>query len=101
MKVRWTLPAVEQLQAIHAYIARDSVRYAKRMIDRITKRSTQIARFPRSGQVVPEYQNENIREVIEGNYRVIYQIESDGISVVAVFHGAQLLPRGAPGSNPG
>jgi plasmid stabilization system protein ParE len=96
MKVRWTLHAVEQLRAIHAYIARDSERYATRTVDRITGRTQQIARFPRSGQIVLEYQTENIREVIESPYRLIYRIDGDSIVVVAVFHGAQLLPQEPP-----
>jgi len=48
-----------------AYIALDSPEYAKRMVDRITRRSQQIANFPLSGRKVPEYNLEQIREVIE------------------------------------
>jgi hypothetical protein len=41
------------------------------MVDRITSRSKQIGQFPESGQMVPEYERPNVREVIEGPYRVI------------------------------
>jgi plasmid stabilization system protein ParE len=62
------------------------------MIDRLTKRSEQIAAFPRSGRMVPEYEAPDIREVIERPYRIIYRIKTDQIDILAVVHSAQLLP---------
>ena len=76
------------LDAIHAYIAQDSVEYALRMVDRLTRRSQQIAEFPLSGRRVPEYDMDQIREVIEGAYRIIYHIKPDQIDVLAVVHSA-------------
>lgn len=55
MKVNWTETAEKHLDAIYSYISLDSPAYAKRMIDRITRRSQQIAKFPSSGRRVPEY----------------------------------------------
>lgn len=72
-----------------AYIALDSPEYAKRMVDRITRRSQQIANFPLSGRKVPEYNLEQIREVIEDPYRIIYHIKPDQIDVLTVIHGAR------------
>ena len=63
--------------------------YAKRMVDRITRRSQQIADFPFSGRKVPEYDIDQIREIIEGPYRIIYHIKPDQIDVVAVIHVAR------------
>jgi plasmid stabilization system protein ParE len=89
MTVIWTDTAQEHLDDIYRYIARDSALYAKRMVDRLTRRSTQIAHFPFSGREVPEYSLKQIRQVIEGSYRIIYYIKSDGIDVLAVLHCAQ------------
>lgn len=89
MNVRWTDTARGHLDAIHAYIAQDSPEYARRMVDRLTRRSQQIARFPLSGRRVPEYDLDQIREVIEGPYRIIYHIGPDQIDVLAVIHGAR------------
>jgi len=89
MKVHWTDTAEGHIDAIYAYIALDSPEYAKRMVDRITRRSQQIADFPFSGRKVPEYDIDQIREVIEGPYRIIYHIKPDQIDVVAVIHGAR------------
>jgi len=92
MTVLWTDNAISHLIAIYDYIARDSAFYAQRMIDRLTKRSTQLADFPKSGRVVPEYEEEDIREVVEKPYRLIYRISPDRIEILAVIHGAQRLP---------
>ena len=91
MKVHWTDTAEGHLDALYAYIARDSPEYAKRMVDRLTRRSQQIANFPFSGRRVPEYDIDQIREVIEGPYRIIYHIKPDQIDVLAVIHGAMDL----------
>jgi len=61
------------------------------MPDRLTRRSEQIANFPKSGRKVPEYAAEDIRELIEKPYRIIYRIKPDQIDVLAVVHSAQLL----------
>jgi toxin ParE1/3/4 len=92
MSVRWTNAALAHLVAIHEYIAHDSPRYAARMVDRITARTRQIGTFPPSGQSVPEYRDPDIREVIEGPYRVIYEVFGEDVRVLAVIHGARLLP---------
>ena len=93
MKVHWTDTALSHLDAIYSYIAQDSEIYAKRMVDRLTKRSEQIADFPFSGRSLPEYEMNQIREVIEGSYRIIYYVKPDQIDVLAVIHGAQDLAR--------
>ena len=91
MKVHWTGTAEGHLDAIYAYIAQDSPRYALRMVDRLTRRSQQIADFPLSGRKVPEYEMDQIREVIEGPYRIIYYLKPDQIDVLAVIHGSQAV----------
>ncbi len=93
MKVHWTDTAEGHLDANYTYIALYSPEYAKRMVDRITRRSQQIADFPLSGRKVPEYKMDQIREIIEGPYRIIYHIKPDPIDVVAVIHGARNVLR--------
>ncbi len=88
MKVYWTDTAEGHLDAIYDYIAQDSPEYAKRVVDRLTRRSRQIAEFPLSGRRVPEYDIDQIREIIEGSYRIIYYIKLDQIDVLAVIHGS-------------
>jgi plasmid stabilization system protein ParE len=91
MKVHWTDSAEKHLDAIYSYIAQDSPEYARRMVDRLTRRSQQITKFPFSGRRVPEYDVDKIREVIEGSFRIIYHIKLDQIDVLAVIHAAMDL----------
>lgn len=91
MKVHWTETAENHLDAIHNYIAQNSAEYAKRVVDRLTRRSQKIADFPLSGRCVPEYDVVQIREVIEGPYRIIYHIKPDQIDVLCVIHSAMTI----------
>jgi len=91
MKITWSQTASTHLTEIHDYIARDSPMYARRMVDRITRRSSQVERFPELAGVVPEYADRSIREVLEGPYRIIYRIRPDSIVVLAVIHAARVL----------
>jgi addiction module RelE/StbE family toxin len=92
MRVHWTQNAVEHIVNIYEHIALNSPTYANRMVDKITRRSEQITDQPLSGRKVPEYQTDDIRELIEKPYRIIYRIKADQIDVVAVIHAARLLP---------
>ncbi|PKB73124.1 MAG: hypothetical protein BZY75_03450 [SAR202 cluster bacterium Io17-Chloro-G7] len=80
------------LLAIYDHIGHNSELYAIQVADRLTRRSEQIGAFPLSGRTVPEYQNPDIRERIEGPYRIIYLIKPGHVDVVALIHGHQALP---------
>ena len=73
MKVYWTLNAIKHLTNIYDYIALNSPTYARRMVDRITQRSEQISTQPFSGRKVPEYETEDIRELIEKPYSTLFR----------------------------
>ncbi|MGI8785211.1 MAG: type II toxin-antitoxin system RelE/ParE family toxin [Acidobacteriota bacterium] len=90
-RVRWTPQALDDLEAICAFIARDAPQVAAVFADRIFHTTDRLANHPRSGRIVPELEIENIREVILGNYRVIYRIEEADVQIVTVYHGARLL----------
>jgi plasmid stabilization system protein ParE len=92
MRVHWTENAIGHLVNIYEYIAINSPTFAKRMVDKITCRSEQIADHPFSGRKVPEYEADDVRELIEFPYRIIYRIKSDQIDILAVIHGARRLP---------
>ena len=93
MNVHWTDTAQGHLASIYDYIAQNSPEYTKRMVDRLTRRSQQIVSFPQSGRLVPEYRMEQIREVLEGPYRIIDYIKPDQVDVLAVGHTAQNVLR--------
>ena len=96
MRVLWTDAAIAQLELIHNYVAQTSPEYAQRIVDQLTNRSKQIANFPFSGRMVPEYELNVVRELMEGSYRIIYLVkdEKEEIEVLAVIHSSRerLMP---------
>ena len=92
MRVNWTNTAIIHLLAVYEHVARDSPLYARRIVDRLIRRSEEVAEFPLSGRMVPEYEAPDIREVIERPYRIIYKATAEGIDVLAVVQGTQMLP---------
>ena len=92
MQIHWTQSAISDLASIYEHIETDSPRYALAVVDRLTKRTKQLSAFPMSGQMVPEYQRDDIREVIEYSYRILYHIGKSEISIIALIHGANPLP---------
>ena len=92
MKVHFTTAAVEQLDGIYAYIAKDSAKYAQRVIDRILEKASSVAIFPQAAAIVSEYGRPDIREVFAYRYRIVYLVLPDRIDVLAVVHGAKQLP---------
>jgi len=82
----WSRPAREDLRLIHQYIAHDSNRYATRVIQDITDKVTTLPDFPRSGKVVPEIGEANVREISMYSYRIIYEIIGDTLYIHGVIH---------------
>ena len=89
MEVLWTEPAEAHLAAIHAHLSLISPLYADHIVDRITARTGQLARFPRSGAVIPGAHLLEIRTVTERPYRILYVIGSNHIDILAVLHGSR------------
>ena len=92
MRVIWTRQAVEDVEAIKTYVARDSLRYAALLVERIVGAVDRLESFPESGRVVPEVGDNTLREVIFGAYRIVYRVQSqESVQVVTVHHAARLL----------
>ena len=90
-EIIWSNIAKQDLQEIYDYISGDSELYALRLIDKIIERVDILENMPKAGKIVMELENENIRELIEGNYRIIYSISVNAIEIVRIHHGARLL----------
>lgn len=92
VEVNWTHQAPGGLQDIAEYIARDSERYASLIVDRLFSASEVLQDYPKSGRIVPELNNEEIRELVEGSYGIIYLVVSEHqIDILTVHHSARLL----------
>ncbi len=91
LKVVWSPEAIEDLESIVQYIGRDSEFYARAVATEIVETARSIESFPRMGRVVPELEDEKIRERFVYSYRVVYQVEATRILIVAVTHGKRLI----------
>jgi len=91
MKLVWTEPAVETLQDIKNYIAKDNEFYSSRFVERIVASAEKIRDFPSLGRKIPEAHREDIREIIFQAYRIIYRIRADRVEILTVVHGGRDL----------
>ncbi len=94
-KLVWTRLAREDLREIVRYIARDNAKAARRVGDRILEAVEVSGRMPQLGRVVPERQDPGIREIIRGNYRIVYRLCEDPrrIEIWRIWHGARGTPQ--------
>ena len=90
-KLRWTHQALNDIEIIASYIALDSTYYAKMFVSKVFEAVKNIETFPKSGRVVPEMNSKDIREILLGNYRIIYRIKTDLIEILTVYHSSRLL----------
>jgi len=89
--VKWSIEATEDIESIAEYISKDSEFYARAVVSKILKVSREISEQPFIGRVVPELDDDNIRERFVYSYRLIYRISHNVITIVAVIHGKRLL----------
>ena len=94
MRVVFTVHAVSRLRQILAYIATDSPVNAVTVVDRIITRALDTLSF--RGRRVPEYDQENVREVGEPPYRIIYRVTANVVQILTIMHERQLLPDEIP-----
>ena len=92
-KVVWLAAALDDLDAIAEYIAADSPRFAASVVQRVKAASRDLQRFPRMGPIVPEWDDDSYRHRIIYSYRMIYRIRGKRVEILAVIHGARLLPQ--------
>ncbi len=90
-RVVWSPEALEDAEAIAAYIGRDSAAYASAVVTKIVETARGIASFPWMGRVVPELGDNEIRERFVYSYRVIYQVQEKRILILAALHGKRLI----------
>jgi plasmid stabilization system protein ParE len=89
--VVWSPRAIDDVEAIAAFIAEDSEAYAASVVRTILDKARMLSEFAYLGRIVPEFGEDTMREVFAYNYRIIYQIEGDDVTIAAVIHGKRLL----------
>ncbi len=93
-KIIWSTQAREDLRDIVTFIAQDNPQTAESFGYLLMSKVDLLAQFPQLGRVVPEEQDENIRELIFRSYRIVYQVltEHQAVAVARVWHGARGEP---------
>ena len=87
----WSYKAIDDVDAIASYIARDSVPYAAAVVQKIINVTRSLAKEPLAREVVEEFGDDNLRQEFAYSYRVIYLVKDDALTIAAVVHGKKLL----------
>ncbi len=90
-RLKWSEEALEDIESIAQYIEKDSPVYAQSVVSKFFEKSENLENFSEAGRIVPELNDNAIREIFVYSYRLIYKIEKNIILFVAVVHGKRLL----------
>jgi plasmid stabilization system protein ParE len=90
-KIDWTLRSRDDLRNIATYISCDNPEAALKLGDTIFKRVDALQQFPEMGRVVPERGQPEIREIVVGNYRIVYRLlrKRKVVEILRIWHGAR------------
>ncbi len=92
MKIIWSPLAIDRASEIAEYVALDNSTAATKWVERVFEKVKNLSSLPEAGRKVPEVNRNEIRELIFGNYRIIYRIEKSNISILTIRHSKQILP---------
>ena len=92
MRIIWSPLAVDRASEITDYITQDKPSAAEKWIDTVFSEVEQLKSSPEIGRIIPEINVSQFRELIYGNYRIIYRIETKQISILTIRHSRQILP---------
>jgi toxin ParE1/3/4 len=95
--VVWSNPAVDDLEAAVAFVARDSEAYARSLAQLAVNAAESLQSYPDRGHRLSDPQLSRYRELIIGSYRLIYLVENKRVLIVAILHGHGALRRALKG----
>ncbi len=90
-KIFWTRQAGEDIRSIRLHIARDAPATSAAYVRKLRVAVGRLREFPFSGGTVPELGRDDVREVLRGDYRLIYRVSDGRVDILTVFHGTRLL----------
>tara|TARA_R110002126_G_scaffold1684_1_gene10000 strand:- start:3521 stop:3817 length:297 start_codon:yes stop_codon:yes gene_type:complete len=92
VQVNWTQLAISDLQKIYYYISEDSKKYDALQVLKIREKVKIFRQNPSSGKHISEFNSDDFRELIEGNYRIIYKIVSEErVDIITIHHSSRDL----------
>ncbi len=92
-QIVWSKLALKDLEHIYDFIALESPYYAQKTIEQFFIRVEVLSSYPQIGKEVNEYMKNNVKELIEGNYRIFYRINKNNISIIRVHHSARRIKK--------
>lgn len=94
VQIVWASQSIDDINSIAEYIAKDSAKYAELQVFEFFEAVKCLKDFPKTGRIVPEVNDKNLREIIVGFYRIIYLIKTrNQIVILTVYHSMRLLTR--------
>lgn len=87
-QILWTEKGLRQLESIRSYLETNNPFHSDRYITRMLRRIGLLGSFPESGELQPQYRGGNIRQIIFGNYRIIFQSSTQAVIILAIQHAA-------------
>jgi toxin ParE1/3/4 len=92
VKINWTNFALQDLLEIAEFISKDSHRYAQMTVKYLFESPSILKTHPKAGRIVPEFNDEHLRELIRGSYRLVYRIvDKNRIDILTIHHSARLI----------
>jgi len=92
MKIIWSPLAIDRASEVVEYIALDKPASSEKWANTLFAKVEQLTFSPKSGRIVPEIGDDQFRELIYGNYRIISRNEKKQVSILTIRHGKQILP---------
>ena len=94
VRLIWSEVAIDELKEVFDYISKDSKVYAKRQVNKIRQATKILKASKYIGKEVEEIGIPTIREIIEGNYRIIYKVMNDSeVVILTIHHSARDLAK--------
>lgn len=91
MKLVWSPLALDRALEAKAFIAADNPRAAEKWAAELVNAVAKLKRHPKLGRAVPEIRREEYRELTYGNYRVVYRISGNLVTILTVRHYSRLF----------
>jgi plasmid stabilization system protein ParE len=85
-RVVWTEGAVQDLDASISFIAEDSPKDARRLLQRVLEAAESLSELGERGRPIPEYGTPDTHELLSHPFRLLYQLGESEVRVLALLH---------------
>lgn len=93
-QIIWSNPAIDDLQQLREFYTQFSEGYADRLISKLVERTDILLSFPQSGRMAPQFNDGLTRELVSGDYSIIYRVQDVSTVIIArIQHNARPLTR--------